>query len=81
MDPDAISLAVELAETPGCVLSVAVAFRDPWFHPEERTDDEPLRPRWVRQIVLEARRLGWQPDALGPAFAVQADQDGTLTLR
>lgn len=76
-----VSLAVEASEDPGAVLSVKVAFRDPWLHLQEGgPSDQPLRPDAVRKVVEKALELGWDPARPGPAFKARLAQDGTLTV-
>lgn len=75
-----VSLAVEASEDPGTVLSVRVAFRDPYLHPKAgRPRDQPLTPDRVRSAIQDALQLGWNPGKAGPPFLARLAQDGSLS--
>ena len=61
-----LTFAVELAETPGQVLSVTTVLPRPdnWLG----LRSEPVTPRIVEQTIRAARLAGWEPHRSGNAF-------------
>lgn len=70
-------------------LRVRVRFDDPWLNygplitaPPERVREvfvlEPLTPSRVRQMILAALKMGWNPDGGGPPLTLEWVNDTTL---
>jgi hypothetical protein len=61
-----LTFAVELADTPGQVLSVKTSLPrlDNWLGLKSR----PVTPRIVEQTIRAARTAGWEPQRSGGAF-------------
>ena len=70
-------------------LRVRVRFDDPWLNygplitaPPERVREvfvlEPLTPARVRQMILAALKMGWNPDGGGQPLTLEWVNDATL---
>ena len=79
-----IVLIVEPQTQPSHRIAVDVPCRDFWSdvstdHPIDLKDYRPVTPGIVRDVILSAIALGWNPTQPGRQLAFELHEDNTLT--